>query len=118
MSDGTLVGMSSTLILVLYILTVMRLTRLINFDVIMDWLHTLVARIWSPGSWQAEFLLCPWCVSIWVGVATAWAPLLFFSFTSWYLYAVVYVMLVLAASMITGLLARFSSEDTALEPSN
>lgn len=109
--------MSPTLIIALYILAVVRVTRLINFDTIMYWLHNLVGNRFGPGSWQAEFIACPWCVSMWVGLFTAWAPLLFFGFASWYLYAISYVLFVLAASLVAGLLEPLTSDDTDFEKS-
>jgi hypothetical protein len=108
--------MNDWLILVLYVLAVMRLTRLINFDTIMDWLHVWVGNHLGPNHWVAEFLTCPWCVGMWVSIFTAWVPLLFFGFPNWGLYAAMYVVIALAASMITGLMAGLSSEDTALDP--
>lgn len=103
--------MNPTLVLVLYALAVMRITRLINFDTIMDWLHTWIGSRFGPGSWQAEFAVCPWCIGMWVSLLTAWYPVWLLGLT-WRLYP----LIALAASMVTGLLARFSSEDTDLEP--
>lgn len=103
--------MTFTLLVLLYFLSVMRITRLINFDTVMDWLHEWVGRHLGPGSWVAEFLECPWCVGMWVALFTAWAPILI-GHVSWWNYP----LLALSASMVTGLTARFSSEKTALEP--
>lgn len=105
-----------SLVCLLYFLAVMRVTRLINFDTIMDWLHIGIGRFFGPGSWQAEFAVCPWCVSMWVGLATAWAPLFAVGLPHWWLYLAIYVMLALAASMITGLFAPLFSEKTGVEP--
>ena len=105
----------TALIIVVWFLAVMRVTRLINFDTIMDWLHTWVGGRFGPGSWQASFLECPWCVGMWVALYTAWAPLVFVPWQGWLRYVVLYLLLALAASMVTGLLARFSSEETAME---
>ena len=99
------------LIIALWILAVMRVTRLINFDTIMFWLHNVVGNKYGPGSWQAEFLECPWCIGMWVSLMTAWYPVMLTGLTWW-----LYPALALAASMITGLLARFSAEDTAMDP--
>jgi hypothetical protein len=100
-----------TLWLAIWTLAVMRVTRLINFDTIMDWLHNWVGNKFGPGSWQAEFFMCPWCIGMWVSLASAWFPIWKLEIGwAWY------VPLALAASMITGLLARFSAEETAMEP--
>lgn len=103
--------MSDWLILVLYIFAVMRVTRLINYDTIMSWLHTWAAYRWGPGSWQVEFIGCPWCIGMWVALTTAWAPLLFFTGFPWYGYLAMYLMIALTASMTTGLFSPLSSED-------
>jgi hypothetical protein len=97
----------TVLILVLWTLAVMRVTRLINFDTIMDWLHIANARRFGPNSWQAEFLTCPWCIGMWAGLATAWVPILLTDDLIWWTYP----LLALAASMVTGLAAPLSSED-------
>jgi hypothetical protein len=110
--------MNHVLVFLLYDLAVMRVTRLINYDTIMDWAHKAVANKWGPGSWQAEFLECPWCVSIWMAFGTAWAPVLLIANDDWvwWMYVITYVIVALAASMVVGLLAFHTSEDTTLEP--
>lgn len=108
--------MNLSLVVLLYLLAVMRVTRLINFDTIMDWSHEFVGRVWGPNSWQAEFLECPWCISMWVGLASAWAPMAFAPDLSVLGYVVLYLLLALSASMVTGLLAFHTSEKTGLEP--
>lgn len=100
-----------TLWLGIYVLAVARLTRLINFDTIMYWLHTLAAHRWSPGAWQVEFLECPWCVGMWVSLGTAWFPIWKLEIGWWW-----YAPLALATSMVIGLAAPLSSETTGLEP--
>ncbi len=108
--------MNPSLVALIYFLAVMRVTRLINYDTILDWLHNLVGSRVGPGSVLAEFLVCPWCIGMWVGLGSAWAPLILIETRTPAQYAVSYVMLALAASMVTGLMARFSAEDTAMEP--
>lgn len=103
--------MNPTLVIVLYVLSVMRVTRLINFDTIMDWLHVWIGNKFGPGSWQAEFVSCPWCIGMWVSLITAAFPVWLVGWTWW-----MCPLVALAASMITGLAAPLSSEDTALEP--
>lgn len=97
----------TVLILVLWTLSVMRLTRLINFDTIMDWLHIKAARKYGPGSWQVEYLGCPWCVGMWIAWATAWAPILLTDDLIWWTYP----LLALAASMVTGMTAGLTADD-------
>lgn len=98
-------------VLVLYALAVARLTRLINFDTIMDWLHNLVATRLGPGSWQAEFIQCPWCIGMWLAWATTWYPILITGISFW-----LYPIIALATSMVVGLMAPLSAERTAMEP--
>lgn len=108
--------MNLALVFLLYVLAVMRVTRLINFDTIMDWLHIGLGHKFGPGSWQVEFAKCPWCIGMWVSLATAWAPLLFAPTLPVLHYVVLYLIVALAASMVTGLASPLSSEDTDLEP--
>lgn len=109
------------LALIVYTLAVMRVVRLINADTILDGLRIAVERRarddarserererWSTVTY---FIGCPWCVSMWVAAATVWIPM-------WHSHNVVarYVGVVLAVSMIVGLLARFSvDEDIDIE---
>lgn len=99
------------LALVLWQLSIMRVTRLINFDEIMDWLHIRVAGKWGPGSWQAAFVACPWCISMWPSLFTCWVPV-FFHDNLWVLAG----LAALAASMVTGLLSPLSAVKVDMEP--
>lgn len=96
---------------VVYVLAVMRVTRLINFDTIMDWLHIGVGNKVGPDHWLPDFLTCPWCVGMWAALLSAWFPILLLGWSWWW-----YLPVALAASMVVGLMARFSNEKTALEP--
>lgn len=112
------------LILAIYVLAIARLTRLINADTILDaprvalagrekqhWSiahglqanldqaelyehHRAVARRWSTALY---FVQCPWCVGLWLTLATAWAPL-YFSTNP----IVQYIGIALAASHLIG----------------
>lgn len=93
----------SYLVLVLWIFAVMRLTRLINYDTIMFWLHNWAGRRWGPGSWQVEFLECPWCVGMWLSLLSGWVPMLFFRGSTWPANVALYFVLALSCSMIIGL---------------
>lgn len=115
------------LTLTIYALAIARLTRLINADTILDkprlalalrekqhWSiahglqanldqaelyehHRVVARRWSTALY---FVQCPWCVGLWLTLATAWIPL-------WYSCNPVarYVGIALAASHLIGVFA-------------
>ena len=96
----------TVLVLVLYVLAVMRLTRLINFDMIMDWIHVKAAYKFTPASWQVEFLRCPWCVGMWVALGTTWFPI-WLQGLSWWLYP----LIALGTSMVVGIAAPLSSDD-------
>lgn len=116
------------LILAIYTLAVARLTRLINADTILDRLRVAIAekvrqhhdladkidgdtaldanasqyyrqreRHWSTALY---FVQCPWCVGMWLTLATAWVPI-------WYADNSVarYVGVALAASHLIGVFA-------------
>lgn len=104
------------LVLVVYVLALMRLTRLVNADTITDPIRIAVARRardedrsqterarWSTAEY---FLACPWCVSMWLAFGTVWLPL-FFSANP----VVRYVAVALAVSHLVGLFARFASDE-------
>lgn len=126
------------LILTIYVLAVARVTRLINADTILDrpraaiatkahdYQHILdarratedaaktiaywegCARRWSTALY---FVQCPWCVGMWLTLASAWAPLYF-----WTNPIVQYVGVALAASHLIGVFARFAdTEDIGFE---
>jgi Protein of unknown function (DUF1360) len=131
------------LILVIYALAVARITRLINGDTILDrprlWIaarekqhrevadaikidpsqvktleyHESIARRWSTALY---FVQCPWCVGMWLTLATAWIPL-------WYADNAVarYLGVALAASHLIGVFAfaadteEMDYEDTTVD---
>ena len=99
------------LVILFYVLAAMRLTRLINFDTIMDWLHTVVGERFGPGGRLAEFLVCPWCIGMWVALLTAPYPV-WLTGLPW----AVYPVLALGTSMVIGLAAPASAEDTGFAP--
>lgn len=116
---------------VVYVLAVMRVTRLINFDTVLDWLRVWIgnraaaardAAIEAESNGQTiiaeghtkrltrwngvfAFLQCPWCVGFWVAVGTAWLPLYRADNP-----LVQYAGVALAASMIIGLAAPHSAD--------
>jgi hypothetical protein len=107
--SGTVIGV--TLWLAVYVLAAMRITRLINFDQLLDVIHVRAAHKWSPDSWQVEFLRCPWCVGMWVSLASVWFPIWKLEIGWWW-----YLPLALATSMVIGMAAPLSSEDDELVP--
>lgn len=106
--------MPTVLVLLLYTLSVARLTTLITTDEISrpvrQWLvrrfdpvkrihRWIVYALGSPDDGTADG--CPWCVSVWVGFASA--PVL------WYLQhnsAFLIAVIALAASQVTGMIFR------------
>jgi len=122
------------LILSLYSLAVMRLTRLVNHDTVLDAVRLIPVRkvraaqaavAESARLGQAEraaifgatvrrwstvmyFLECPWCVGFWLSLATAVAPVRLIGWPWW---AVIPVAL--AVSHLVGVLAFAAhTEDT------
>lgn len=100
----------SILLLALYALAIMRLTRLINADEITDPIRMWAANKYGPESTLYYFLTCPWCVSIWLALGTAWIPLLLVDLPLW-----LWVFLGLAVSHLTGLAASLDSTDVEIE---
>ena len=95
-----------TLPLVIYVLAVMRLTKLVNSDVILDPMRIWVARKFGPMSTPVEFLGCPWCVSMWFALAGA-IPTVYILRLDWYWI----IPLGLACSQLVGMFAPLFSED-------
>lgn len=106
----------AVLALTVYAMAVARLVRLINSDTITDPIRVAVERRardearsererarWSTFSY---FLTCPWCVSMWVAFATAWAPLHLA-----HNQVVQYVAVALAVSYLIGVAATLLPDD-------
>lgn len=109
------------LVLLLYALSVARLTRLVNADTITDPVRLYVARRardtgdrsdaerarWATLSY---FLSCPWCVGFWLALALAYVPTRLVGWPAWAL-----VPVALAASHLTGVFAfAADTEDIAI----
>lgn len=117
------------LVLALYVLVAARVTRLINYDTVLDPVRVWIARRMSAAAtaaasrelpdekrpflvrqrrWTgvADFLACPWCVGMWVSVALAPAPIAVLGWPSW-----TWTVLPLAASHLIGIADRWVSED-------
>lgn len=101
------VVMASTLIaLGIYVLAVMRLTRLVNADTILDPFRIRVARRYGPMSTVVEFLGCPWCVGMWFSLLLAIPTVSFLGWSWWTL-----IPLGLACSQIVGMFSPLYSDD-------
>ena len=125
----------ASLVLVLYVLAVMRLVRLVNYDTVLDPLRLLIARrastariasdeAYAAGQpiagaahsrrrarWNtlAYFLECPWCVGFWLSLATAVVPVLIIGWPWWAVVGVAF-----ACSQLVGMLAPLSAEDVQI----
>lgn len=102
---------TAALVLTVYALAVMRLTRLINFDTILDRPRVGLVRLVRGNPTVVYFITCPWCVGMWVCFATVWVPM-------WHAANPVaqYIALALAASQVVGLFAPLSADpDVATE---
>ena len=89
----------------LYVLTVARITRLINFDAIFDKPRVAIVRFVRGNPVVVYFLTCPWCVSMWVAIALAWVPIYFADNA-----VAFYLMLALATSHLVGIGAPLSED--------
>lgn len=123
------------LIAPVYVLAVMRLTRLINSDTILDRIRLIPAsrshaartlandarrsgqgataevlektsRRWATGLY---FMECPWCVGMWICLATAWIPMYYYDNRF-----VQYIGVALAASHLIGVFA-FAADTEEVE---
>lgn len=94
-----------TTVLIVYVLAAMRLTRLLNFDTVLDRPRIALVRLVRGNPTVVYFITCPWCVGMWVCLATAWLPLYHADNP-----VVRYAGLALAASMVIGLVAPLSSD--------
>lgn len=50
---------------------VARLTRLVTDDTLTAGFRAGLIRRFGPDSWPASLVGCPWCVSVWAGLAAA-----------------------------------------------
>ncbi|MBN7317911.1 hypothetical protein PROPHIGD79-1_105 [Mycobacterium phage prophi79-1] len=108
--------MNIGLVFAIYVFAVMRLTRLINADTILDAPRIAVARKARDGERSAaerrrwavfsDFLECPWCVGMWLSLAGAVAAVLVLGWPWW---AVLPVGL--ACSQIVGMAAPWFQDD-------
>ena len=107
-------------VLSIYVLSVMRVTRLINYDTILDPVRLSVERhsrdsdvsVAAQTRWStlSEFLGCPWCVGMWVSLLGATGPVIVLRLSWWWLLPVA-----LSASMLVGLLSPLSADEFDIE---
>lgn len=122
----------AVLILIIYVLAVMRIVRLINYDTILDslrlWIahranlamiaadeaqtagHPITAQSHScrMARWNllADFLGCPWCVGFWLSLAAAAVPVHVIGWPWWSVLGVAF-----ACSYLVGLAAPLSADE-------
>lgn len=92
-------------------LALARVTRLINADEITDPLRIWVMHKTGVESRWSYLIQCPWCVSLWLGMATAWLPLSTVDTDPWWMWPI----LSLAGSHVTGVLAGLDHENVEIE---
>lgn len=109
------------LILTIYVLAIARVTRLVNADTILDAPRLAIARrAHSDDSSPTErrrwttllyFVQCPWCVGMWIALATAILPVLIVGWPWW-----AFLPTALATSHLVGVCARWAdTEDISIE---
>ena len=124
--------MNTALVLGVYVLAAMRLTKLINSDTILDPLRLPLGRAATRAQAAAreaslhgngeqaefhnrrrrrlqmlvEFIECPWCVGFWIALVGAVVPVLLLGWPWWTVPA-----LGLAASQIIGMAAPLFADD-------
>lgn len=96
----------TVLVLVIYVLAGMRLTRLFNSDTVLDKPRIWLAKTFGPASPVIEFFSCPWCVGMWVALIGA-APVA--AVLSWPWWSVIPAGL--ACSQIVGMAAPLFNDD-------
>lgn len=94
------------LIIVAWTLALARATRLINADTITDPIRIWVARRWGENGTASYFLACPWCVSMWLGLAAAPFAVWLTGLTWW-----CWPLLALAASYLVGMTAQLDTSE-------
>ena len=98
-------------LLIVYALAVARLTKLINSDRITKAPRERLIRRLPEGSLLAYLIVCPWCVSIWIGALAApvtwWWGGLETDLAPWWIGV---PALALAYSGFTGYLSQFAEE--------
>ncbi|MET0349331.1 MAG: hypothetical protein ABW067_06065 [Rhizobacter sp.] len=95
----------------LYALAVFRLTRLLVADKITERPRLAIVKALPDGNIWAYFVMCPWCVSIWVSLVAAPVTWWFGGLDAAPVSAWLSVpALVLAYSAVTGILSNLAEE--------
>ncbi|GAS98812.1 uncharacterized protein RMCC_5777 [Mycolicibacterium canariasense] len=104
----------AVLVLVIYTLVAARVTQFVNADSLIDPLRLAVLRrardegrsMKERERWATlhEFAACPWCISIWVGIFTAWIPVVIIGWPLWWC-----PLILLAVSHLVGVGARLTT---------
>lgn len=102
--------LTTVVVLVAWVLALARVTRLINADEITDPLRIWVMHKTGVESTWTYFVQCPWCVSMWIGLATAWLPLVLTDAPLW-----LWPFIALGGSHVTGVLAGLDRENIEID---
>ena len=95
----------TVLVLVVYVLAVMRVVRLINYDTVLDTPRIAIVKVFGPDSKVVYFITCPWCVGFWVALASAYAPVVIVGWAWWAVFPVA-----LATSHLVGGFAGLTAD--------
>lgn len=109
------------LVLAIYVLVAARLTRLVNYDTVLDPARLSIARRIAHAqqalpdtphgrtlrAWKglADFMACPWCVGMWISVALAPAAIHVIGWPWW-----TWAALPFAASHLVGIGDRWVAD--------
>lgn len=104
------------LVLIVYTLAAARVTRFINHDTLLDPIRLAILNrardekrsMTERERWATlhQFAGCPWCISIWVGIATAWIPVVIVGWPLWW-----WPLILLAVSHVVSVAAQLAGED-------
>jgi len=94
----------------IWALSLARLTRLLTVDEITDFIRIWAYKRFGQDSRIGYFVTCPWCVSLWLGFATA-PFLIWITETSWWAWP----LYALAGSYVAGVSAVNLEGDDEIE---
>lgn len=98
--------MTILVVTVLYLLAVIRLTKLVVFDTIAEPFRALLSRRLRKGSRITYVAHCPWCISVWLAAAAAPFAILAADLSWWTM-----PLFVFASSHLAGLLSALVIDD-------
>ena len=96
----------STLVVLLTIGLIARITRVLTVDRITYPIRARIVVRLGPDHPIAYFVTCSWCIGLWVSAGVG-AAAYFWADTRWWLY----VALAGTASLVTGLLIQYTTGD-------